>query len=253
VYLAVRPRDLEETKSEQKWTCQRLFDSNAPKWAIKRFAKEMATEAKEERLIALHAKEEIASALRKFQKTDPALARELEGAARHVLTLDREVEDKENGTTALVYEYCNLGDLNRLLTKFKEQATPIFEHELINIALVSSALWPVGERCLQLACSHVAWLWMQQICAGLRLLKAAKVVHCDLYLRNVFLDWDPVLRQYCARIGDFGQCRDLGDTKTTKLRFVYSVHLAPEVDGKTVFNEQASSELYVCSLTARFV
>jgi serine/threonine protein kinase len=100
----------------------------------------------------------------------------------------------------------------------------------------------------RLACARSFLRRLQQICDGLRVLKAARIVHSDLFLRNVFLNWDPVMRKYCVRIGDFGLCQDLGDKKTAteRLWLKYSAHVAPEVDGKSPFNEQVCFDQLIC-------
>jgi serine/threonine protein kinase len=89
---------------------------------------------------------------------------------------------------ALAFEYCNAGDLRRLVTRCIERKQQLSVFEVLTIAT--------------------------QLCDALVALKKAEILHGDVALRNVFLQWDPDSRDLCVKLGDFGLCRDLGDTKT---------------------------------------
>jgi serine/threonine protein kinase len=123
------------------------------------------------------------------------------------------IEDQENKSDSLVFEYCNAGDLRRFVQKCQERKQQLSVFEVLTIA--------------------------GQLCDALCALKQAKILHGDVALRNVFLQWDPDTKAITVKLGDFGLCRDLGDSKTVTGRFYYGAHLAPEVvDDDAEYNEQ---------------
>jgi serine/threonine protein kinase len=196
--LAVRKRDIGEVKEP---TCESLYRAPAPKWVVKRFND--ATKASQESAAADHVRAEL-------------------GAAHpNLLQFDRHFEDKENKSSALVFEYCNAGDLRRLVRKRQERKQQLSLAEVLTIGT--------------------------QLCGALCALKKAKILHGDVALRNVFLQWNPDTRALTVKLGDFGLCRDLGDSKTVTGRDVYSAHMAPEiVDDDAPYNEQV--DVYACGV-----
>jgi serine/threonine protein kinase len=173
-------------------TCEQLYRSKAKKWVVKRFTD--SGRAAQEAAAADHVRVE------------------LKAPHRNVLLFERLVSDRMNGA-ALVFEYCNAGDLRRLVQKCQEQEQRLSLFEMLTIAT--------------------------QLCDALCALKKAKILHGDVALRNVFLQWDPDTQDVTVKLGDFGLCRDLGDIKTVTGREHYSAHMAPEiVEDDSEYNEQ---------------
>jgi serine/threonine protein kinase len=192
-FLAVRNREVGEVKEQ---TCEQFYRSDAPKFVVKRFG--TREDSDQERRNASHVKSELA--LAGFT------------ACPHVLSYGKEVKDEKHDNDATVFEYCNAGDLKRLVKRCVDRGARFSVFEVLTVA--------------------------EQLCKALLAFKKAKVVHGDVALRNVFLHWDPKTTLLTVKLGDFGICQDLGDSKTATFRDKYSLHMAPEVDGKTPYDQQ---------------
>jgi NIMA (never in mitosis gene a)-related kinase len=89
----------------------------------------------------------------------------------------------------LVMEYCNRGDLQRLIKKLKEKGS---------------------SSCLE---ERITWNISLQVILGLHYLHNKKVLHRDLKSANVFLTMLPGHSRYSVKIGDLGVAKLL-DTST---------------------------------------
>lgn len=153
---------------------------------------------------------------------------------KHDNLVDTAVDDADSGTEALVFEYCNCGDIRRLVSRCKDgsgKLTHLNAFEALTIAV--------------------------QLCEGLAALHQHKIVHRDLALRNLFVHCHEETKQLSFKIGgqllylfliviylfvDFGLCLDLGDIGATDEAVKYGIHVAPE----KVYSEQ--SDIYSLGL-----
>lgn len=129
-----------------------------------------------------------------------------------ILSYEGDIEDGERDSDALVFEFCNCADLDKLLCKGGDkhvQQLTVFE--LLHIAV--------------------------QLTSGLAVLHEHKIMHRDLSPRNVFLHRDKK-DELRVKIGDFGHCFDFGDRLPHEI-IKLGVRQPPEIDGKTPYNEKS--------------
>jgi serine/threonine protein kinase len=203
-HLAVRPRDF--ATNNLTWegkTCKELFLAKVPKWVVKLFKEGND----DERSVALHVSREV-KALKHLVAYDREVA----------VAYDCKVADKDHAS-ALVFEYCNGGDLKTFIEWISQNGQDISEFEVLSLT--------------------------KQLVDALLALKAAHILHNDVAPRNVFLHWEPdpfgEHWELVLKLGDFGLSVDLGDKKTATGRHKYSGHIAPEIAANVPYDEQADS------------
>jgi serine/threonine protein kinase len=132
--------------------------------------------------------------------------RQAKDGFRHIVEYFKDVKDYVRGAHAMVFEWCNGGDLLHLLKRL-----------------------PSGERLPVDIVVHICW----QVASALATLHNAAIIHGDVALRNVFLHVDEKAKEFAVKLGDFGVSEDLADLKVAMRRPTYSMHVAPEVDRMT--------------------
>lgn len=141
-----------------------------------------------------------------------SLIKYLVGEHPNLVTFYHDAEDSQHETNARVFEYCNCGDLRRLLTGCKT------EDGLLRVKLCG----------VQLA------------------LHSNNIVHRDLALRNLFVHRH-TNGELTVKIGDFGLSVYIGDTQPSEKK-KNSIREAPEVDDYHEYDEKSvcNSDIGCC-------
>lgn len=139
-----------------------------------------------------------------------------------IRTYVHDLDDKENGTDTMVFEFCNAGDIRRMIEGCKDGSGKLIhltEFEILHIGV--------------------------QLASGLSVLHEHKIVHRDLALRNLFVHCD-AKGDLTVKIGDFGLCVDVGDRKLPTDKRKNVLREAPEIDDVNEYDEK--SDVYALGL-----
>lgn len=169
-YVAVRARDcnLAAQPGAPMPSCAELFKSNAPLFVVKRFRKELDAEeehgkTEEEKKKLVSTKAEMFNA----ERRSAAWIKEAIGKESNLLYYYHDISDPETGVDAMVFEFCNCGDIRRLVSGCKDGSGKLIHLTLFEILSIGV-----------------------QLAEGLSVLHEHKIVHRDLALRNLFVHYD---------------------------------------------------------------
>ncbi len=129
----------------------------------------------------------------------------------HIVRYYDRIIDPQQSTIYIVMEYCENGDIGRLLKKCRK------EHELIS----EDVIWKVfTEALLALRECHS---------------HSPKVLHRDLKPANLFLD-----RQHSIKLGDFGLSRMMGaESEFAQTHVGTPYYMSPEQVKEVSYNEKS--------------
>lgn len=223
-YLAVLRRDITLPPGSDAPSCRDIYvfalTNEKRFYVVKRFRVDL--EADEVAGLSPEQKEALVAekkAMFESERRQAAWLRSQIPSHQNLVEYITEIEDAEQKTSALVFEYCNCGDIRRLISRCKDGSGKLTHLTLFEIL-------------------HIG----VQLARGLSVLAEHKIVHRDLALRNLFVHFDTKTGDLTFKIGDFGLCLDLGDVGTTSDSGKFGIHVAPE----KAYNEK--SDVYALGL-----
>lgn len=222
-YVAVLKRDLNLADSAELPSCQECF-MRAPKhYVIKRFRGDLDQDEAEGK--SDDEKAELIERKRAMfidERRSAAWIKAAVGDHPNLVSYKHDIPDPTTGTDAMVFEFCNCGDIRRLVKGCKDKSGKLIHLTLFEIL-------------------HIG----VQLANGLAALAEAKIVHRDLALRNVFVHCNPV-GDLVLKIGDFGLCVDIGDGKREDERVKFGLHEPAAFKGFDKYDEK--SDVYQLGL-----
>lgn len=188
-FTAVLRRDLNLPAGAALPSCRDCYDRAPNRYVVKRFRNEIDAKLAEGKTDD-EKKQILAEMKQAFvqEREKAAWIKDSIGKHPNLLFYKHDIEDEKTGTRALVFEFCNCGDIRGLISGCKNS------EGLIHLTLFEFL--------------HIG----SQLAAGLAALAEKKIVHRDIALRNIFVHCDEK-GDLNVKLGDFGLCVDIGDRK----------------------------------------
>lgn len=203
-------------------TCQHIFAESTRLFVIKKFRDDLDPEEAEgktddEKAQLIATKKDIFRA----ERQRVAWLKVAVGEHPNLVNYLHDVNDEETGTQAMVFEYCNCGDIRRLIQSCHMDGK------------------------IEYFSALEAWHLAGQMANGVACLHKHEIVHRDLALRNVFLHCDGS-GTLIVKIGDFGLCFDIGDKDFPLNKAKNGIREPMELDEKQPYTEK--SDVYALGL-----
>ena len=116
--------------------------------------------------------------------------------------------DEQTEKLDIIMEYVDNGDLNQLITKYKDDEEIFPEARLLN--------------------------WLFQLCLALLCLKENEIIHRDIKPSNIFLMQDDTIK-----LGDFGISKKVTISNETKIYVGTPIYTSPEIIQKKIYSYKA--------------
>ena len=116
--------------------------------------------------------------------------------------------DEQTEKLDIIMEYVDNGDLNQLITKYKDDEEIFPEARLLN--------------------------WLFQLCLALLCLKENEIIHRDIKPSNIFLMQDDTIK-----LGDFGISKKVTISNEAKIYVGTPIYTSPEIIQKKIYSYKA--------------
>lgn len=133
----------------------------------------------------------------------------------------------ENGCLNIVMEFCEKGDLSKLLKQYVSNGNSHNNGESLEIGLPEDKIWDI----------------LIQLCIGVNYMHSKKILHRDLKTQNIL-----ITKNNMFKIGDLGVAKALSHTTFAKTFVGTPYYLSPEICEEKPYNEKSDIWALGCIL-----